>query len=145
MLPEVQLEEMMRWAQQIGQELLGKPVTVFLSDAGLGQTRESPKHQAVEIVISPAPVVNGHPHGVDIMRGLVLHEIGHHLADFGARGHKTTRGIARSEGIGDIYDILCDERLERRLRSRRPRWGNGIKLRMRPRASTSPLSRLRSA
>jgi Mg-chelatase subunit ChlD len=123
MLPEARLEEMIRWAHQIGQELLGKPVRVSLSDAGLGQTRESLKRQAVEIVISPAPITNGHPHGADIMRGLVLHEIGHHLADFGARGHKTTRGIARSEGIGDIYDILCDERLERRLRSRRPQWG----------------------
>ena len=123
MLPEAQLEELIRWARQIGQELLGKPVMMSLAEAGLGQTRESRERQAVEMEISPAPVMNSHPHGADIMRGLVLHEIGHHLADFGARGHKTTRGIARSEGIGDIYDILCDERLERRLRSRRPQWG----------------------
>jgi hypothetical protein len=121
--PEEHLKAITHWAQQTGQELLGKPVVVSPYEDGLGHTWENRKRRKVEIEISSAPVTSGHPHGADIMRGLVLHELGHHLSDFGARGHKTTRGIARSEGIGDIYDILCDERLERRLRSRRPPWG----------------------
>jgi len=112
-----------RWASQIGQELLGKPVIVRRYQQGLGRTSKRRKQQPVEIEINEAPVTSGHRHGEDIMRGLALHEIGHHLADFAARGHKTTRGIARSEGIDDIYDILCDERLERQLRARRPQWG----------------------
>lgn len=123
MSSEERIEEITRWAARTGQELLGKPVTVYPYYEGLGRTHENRKRQKVEIEISTVPVISGHPHGADIMRGLVLHEIGHHLSDFGARGHKTTRGIARSEGIDDIYDILCDERLERRLRSRRPHWG----------------------
>jgi hypothetical protein len=57
------------------------------------------------------------------MRGLALHEIGHNLCDFGRRGFRTTDGIAKSEGIGEIYDFLLDERLERILRARRPEWG----------------------
>jgi hypothetical protein len=116
-------QAVVRWASQIGQELLGKPVIVRKYAYGLGRTHEDRKRQEVEIEISDAPVTSGHPHGEDIMRGLVLHELGHHLYDIGARGHKTTRGIARSEGIDLLYDILCDERLERKLRARRSLWG----------------------
>jgi len=79
--------------------------------------------EPVEIEVNDTPVTSGHPHGEDIMRGLALHEIGHHLCDVGVRGDRTMRGIARSEGVDEIYDILRDERLERVLRSRRPEWG----------------------
>lgn len=110
------------WAKQIGQELLGKPVIVSRVAHGLGRTCENRKRQEIAIEISDAPVTSGHLHGEDVMRGLVLHELGHHLYDIGARGSKTTRGIARSEGIDLLYDILCDERLERKLRARRAHW-----------------------
>ena len=69
------------------------------------------------------PLTSGHPWGSDIMRGLALHEIGHHLYDFGIRGFRAVRGIARSEGLGHLYDVLLDERLERNLRARRTGWG----------------------
>src|SRR5262245_31424985 len=123
MSPQERIAAITRWGTRTGQELLGKPVSVSPYDEGLGRTHENRKRREVEIEISSVPVTSGHPHGADVMRGLVLHEIGHHLSDFGWRGHKTTRGIARSEGIDDIYDLLCDERLERQLRSRRPQWG----------------------
>lgn len=42
------------------------------------------------------------------MKGLALHEIGHHLYDFGVRGFPTVRGIARSEGLGQLFDVLID-------------------------------------
>jgi hypothetical protein len=116
-------EKVIHWGSELGQELLGKSVAVRRYYSGLGRTRAAHVLDKVEVEVSEAPVTSGHPHGEDIMRGLVLHEIGHHLADIGVRGHKTTRGIARSEGIDIIYDILCDERLERKLRSRRPQWG----------------------
>ncbi len=112
-----------RWAVKVGQELLGKSVTVVQYRQGLGCTREVPRSKTAELEISDTPITSGHPHGEEIMRGLALHEIGHHLCDIGVRGHRTMRGIARSEGLSEIYDILRDERLERVLRSRRPQWG----------------------
>jgi hypothetical protein len=115
--------EVTQWATHIGQELLGRPVVVRKYFYGLGRTREDRTRQAAEIEISDVPVTSGHPYGEDVMRGLVLHELGHHLYDIGMPGHKTTRGIARSEGIDVLYDILCDERLERKLRARREQWG----------------------
>lgn len=111
------------WAAQIGSELLGKSVIVQNCRQGLGQTWGSRAKRPVTIEVSDTPVTSGHPHGTEIMRGLALHELGHHLYDIGQRGVRAIRGIARSEGIGDIFAILLDERLERRLRARRPEWG----------------------
>jgi len=112
------VEEVNRWAQRVGSELLGKPVIVQNYRQGLGRTHRGSQH--VVIKISDSPLTSGHPHGADIMRGLALHEIGHHLCERAARALK---GIARSEGVEDIYDYLRDERLERILRARRPEWG----------------------
>ena len=112
------------WASEIGRELLGKSVVVHQYRQGLGRTHAAPaKSNLVEIEVSDTPVTSGHRHGEQIMMGLALHEIGHHLCDIGVRGHSTMRGIAHSEKIKDIYDILLDERLERTMRSRRPEWG----------------------
>ena len=81
------------------------------------------KVKTVVIEASDSALTTGYPHGEDVFRGLILHEIGHHLYDAGARGFKTMDGISRSEGVGEIFDFLIDERLERKLRSRRPEWG----------------------
>lgn len=117
------VEAINRWACRIGQELLGRPVKVQQYRQGVGRTARKGRRDAVEIEVSDYAVTSGHPQGEDIMRGIALHEIGHHLADFGVRGEKAVRGIAHSEGVGEIYDILKDERLERIMRSRRPEWG----------------------
>ncbi len=118
------VEAINRWAVFMGQELLGKPVVVHQYRQGLGRTHAAnPSTGTVEIEVSDTPVTSGHPHGEEVMKGLVLHELGHHLCDIGVRGHHTMRSIARSAKIKDIYDILIDERLERTLRSRRPAWG----------------------
>jgi len=114
------VEAINAWASQVGQELLGRPVSVQQYRQGVGRTAHRKKNQPVEIEVSDTPVTSGHPYGEEIMMGIALHEIGHHLADIGQRGRSTMRGIARSEGVDEIYDILIDERLERIMRSRRP-------------------------
>ena len=120
---KAEVDGIRQWASRIGRELLGKRVIVHQYRLSIGRTRRDRKGDAVEIHVTDTPVTCGHPHGADIMRGIALHEIGHHLYDFGARGHSTMRGIAKSENIQEIFDILCDERLERILRSRRQEWG----------------------
>ncbi len=118
-----QVDEVRMWASRIGQLLLGAPVLVHQYRQGLGRTWRRSKDGVVEIELSDTPITQGHPFGEEIVKGLALHEIGHHLYDFGVRGFPTVRGIARSEGLGQLFDVLIDERLERRLRSRRPMWG----------------------
>ena len=115
-------DDVLRWAGRIGRELLGRPVEARQTRKGIGFTMGSRKGPIV-VHVSDEPVTSGHRHGTEIMRGIVLHELGHHLYDIGITGYKATRGIARASGIGEIYDILLDERLERGLRSRRAEWG----------------------
>ncbi|TNE44271.1 MAG: hypothetical protein EP343_31465 [Deltaproteobacteria bacterium] len=116
-------QEINLWASKIGQQLLGRPVRIHQHRQGLGYTLDTDADAPIDVFVSDTPVTSGHPYGEEIMKGLALHEIGHHLFDIGVRGHTTMQGIARSEGIKDIYDILIDERLERGMRSRRPEWG----------------------
>lgn len=109
------------WGRRIGETHLGRPVQVGRSRLGIGYTEL--KGKTVRIHATDMPVTGGHPYGEDIVRGILLHEIGHHMHDMGSRGFLTTRGISRSEGVGSMYDVLLDERLERRIRSRFPAWG----------------------
>ena len=116
------VEQVSRWASRVGQELLGTPVVVHQYRQGLGRT-QGRRSAEVHIEVSDIAMTSGHRHGEDIVKGLALHEIGHHLFDNAERGNLPIRGIARSEGVGDIDDLLLDERLERLLRTRRPEWG----------------------
>jgi HEAT repeat protein len=113
----------LHWISRVGHEILGRPVAVRNYRQGLGRTPDLGKRGPVEIEVSDFPIASGHPHGEDIVRGLGLHEIGHHICDIGVPGERSHRGKAVAEGVGEIYDILRDERLERVLRSRRPEYG----------------------
>jgi HEAT repeat protein len=117
------IEATHEWARRQGAELLGREVEVVQFRQGLGRTDARRRSSSVEIELTDTPVASLHPHGEEIMRGLIIHELGHHLCDVGVRGAWTMRGIARSEGVGDIYDILLDERMERIMRSRSAEWG----------------------
>ncbi len=119
-----QIREVHLWAKQIGRELLGSAISVNRLRQGLGCTVPPPRGGgAVPIFITDLPVASGHPQGVEIMKGLVLHELGHHLYDIGVKGSRTCQGMAKADGVKHLYDVLRDERLERALRSRRPQWG----------------------
>ncbi|MCD6346775.1 MAG: VWA domain-containing protein, partial [Bacteroidales bacterium] len=111
-----------RWAVGIAFALTGKRATISQYDTGIGRTWATGKH-SMKIEISEKPVTTFHKYGEEIMRGIALHEIGHHLCDIGVRGARTMRGIANSEGCNEIFNILLDERLERVLRSKNPEWG----------------------
>jgi len=111
-----------RWTVDTAFTLTGKRATVSQYNEGIGRTWSTGK-QTMIIEISEKPVTTFHKYGEEIMRGIALHEIGHHICDFGVRGASTMRGIANSEGCNEIFDILLDERLERVLRSKKPELG----------------------
>ncbi len=121
--PVAQLEATVRWGEETGFTLLARPVRVVQYRQGFGRTIGRGKSRAVVVEVTDRPIMMGHPHAADIVKGLILHEIGHHLFDFAARGLRTTRGIAAAEGIQPIYDVLLDERLERKMRALEPGWG----------------------
>lgn len=116
------IQETRNWGEQVAFRELGRPVKVVRLAQGLGRTGMSRKERGKVILeVSDLPVTSRHPDGVTIMKGLILHELGHHLYDrIDNRGHLSVAGQVRQERLDDIFPLLKDERLERRLRGRWP-------------------------
>lgn len=116
------VEEVNRWAAQTGQELLGRPVVVNQPNHEKEDNFDENDDTVLRLEISEKPVTWCHPNGEEVMRGMALYKIGHHLCNEGERGFKTMTGIAKSEGIKEVYDLIASERVDRNLRSRRTDW-----------------------
>ena len=116
-------DEVNKWAVEMGAELLGRHVVIHNYRQGLGRTWVRRDNAPVEIEVSDTPLTSLHPHGRQVMQALVLHELGHHVCDFGERGFHAVDKQSRRAGLAAMMNILLDERLERQLRSRRPEWG----------------------
>ncbi len=120
------VNEIRGWGRQQGWRLLGRRVDIYPYRAGLGRTWGPTRRGAVIIEISDTPVTQLHPHGEELMKGLILHEIGHHLFDFGQPAAEWAFKRARAEGLAELFNIVLDERLERGLRSMDPEWARYI-------------------
>jgi hypothetical protein len=112
------------WGVKRGVELTGRLFNFHLTskETEFGYTRMS----GDRIFVSPLPMLRGEPNGQDIVEGLVLHEIGHHVYHRGevpealwAKAHK--------EGIGHLLNLVADEHLERNLRAVDPAYGDRLK------------------
>ncbi len=114
------------WGAAAGRDLLQREIRIVALHAGLGRTRRASKGGDITIEVCLHPIFDDHPQAEDIVRGLILHELGHHRYDFRSRGARSALGIARREGLGHLYGILLDARLERRLRARNSEWARYI-------------------
>ena len=116
--------EVFAWGVKRGVELTGRIFHFHLTskETDFGYTRMS----GDRIFVSPLPMLRGEANGQDIVEGLVLHEIGHHVYHRGevpealwAKAHK--------EGIGHLLNLVADEHLERNLRAIDPTYGDRLK------------------
>lgn len=117
------LAEIHAWGVTIGQELTSRVFQIRIADDGrLGYT----SLETDTIYVSPIPAIKGEPHGRAVVEGLILHELGHHLyhADDDSRAQEAK---ARDEKIFYLLNLVRDEHLERRLRSRDPAFGHRFK------------------
>lgn len=115
--------ECFAWGVRRGLELTGRLFTVEMiggEDLGYTRLRES------RVFVNPLPVLRAQPHGEEIVRGLVIHEIGHHVyhADAETMGAAAT---AEHEGIFRLMNLVEDEHLERNLRAVDPAMGDPLK------------------
>ncbi|HET6582948.1 MAG TPA: vWA domain-containing protein, partial [Nannocystaceae bacterium] len=68
----------------------------------------------------------GDRHGRDIVEGLVLHEIGHHVWHRGKAAAKVWKRASK-DGLFPLLNLVADEHLERNLRSIAAEFGDRIK------------------
>ena len=112
------------WGVRRGVELTGRQFRIHMTskERDLGHTRLSGNR----IFVSALPMLRDETHGRDVVEGLVLHEIGHHVYHrsddaraLWARAHK--------EGVGHLLNLIADEHLERNLRAQDAEYGDRLK------------------
>lgn len=123
-LQRSRLDAVLEWGQRAAEVFLRQHVEIVGWRGGAGRTHFARKgRDAVRIEVNVSPLFEAGPLGEDVVRGVIVHELGHHAYDFRAPGFKSASGVARGRGAGPLWNIMLDERLERRVRSERPLWG----------------------
>ncbi|HWM84284.1 MAG TPA: hypothetical protein VNO33_00575, partial [Kofleriaceae bacterium] len=112
------------WGVRRAFELTGRLLRVHMT----GQEREfgHTRLDTSKLYVSPLPMLRGDPNGQDVVEGLILHEIGHHVY----HGSDESRALwkqAHEEGIGPLLNLVADEHLERNLRGVDAAYGDRLK------------------
>jgi hypothetical protein len=112
------------WGVRRGVELTGRLFRIHLTakEREFGHTKLDGSH----IFVSPLPMLRGETHGQDVVEGLVLHELGHHIYHRSPDAQKLWQQ-AHNEGIGHFLNLIADEHLERNLRALDPTYGDRLK------------------
>lgn len=116
--------EVFAWGIRRGIELTGRLFRIHLTakESDLGYTFLDGNR----IFVSPLPMLRGEPYGKDIVEGLLLHEIGHHVYHRGEAPQALWKR-AHDEGIGHLLNLIADEHLERNLRGVDRAYGDRLK------------------
>ncbi len=109
---------------QAGWKLLGCPVDICLTDEGLGYTHPAGYGDPVRIYINPRVLEESR--GAELFDALVLHELGHHAYHFSDPDFKKVSLRLRHARLKSLFNLILDEHMERRLRSRNPAWGEAL-------------------
>ena len=108
-----QLYATMAWGARVARKLLGTRIGIqLLGDDNLGYMRPG----IPVIHITPLPILEQARNGEDVVAGLILHELGHHMYHCGD-DYRRCQQQAHQNRLGDLWNIVLDEHLERRLRS----------------------------
>ncbi|MFO0761636.1 MAG: hypothetical protein U0359_34660 [Byssovorax sp.] len=117
------IAETFAWGVRIGRVLTGRLFRVqMVTGKGLGYTR---LHED-RIFVSPLPLLLGAPQGPEVVEGLILHELGHHLYHRG-EDEAAVWKRAEEQGLPGLLNLVADEHLERRLRAEDAAYGDRLK------------------
>jgi hypothetical protein len=118
------LADTFAWGVRVGRALTGKLFTLeMISSEKLGYTRFSEN----KLYITPLPILRGELYGREVVRGLILHELGHHIYHSGAEAEAVWKQ-GEEEKLHQLLNLVADEHLERNLRARSRAFGDKLKL-----------------
>jgi len=117
------LATLFAWGEAQSLRLLGRRLKIeLIAGSALGYTRL----EGDTIHINPLPLLRNERHGEDIARGLIVHELGHHVYNGDTVGRDCWSKAVR-RGLGSLMNLVCDEHLERNLRATDARYGDHFK------------------
>ncbi len=115
--------ETFAWGVRTGMELVGKKYRVQMTGGqSLGHTRLRERR----VFVTPLPILRGDKNGREIVEGLILHELGHHMYHRGKEADAAWNE-AQQEGIHGLLNLVADEHLERNLRALDASYGDRLK------------------
>ncbi len=116
--------EVFAWGVRRGVELTGRVFRIHMTsdERDFGHTFLDQS----KLYVSPLSMLRGEMHGRDIVEGLVLHELGHHVYHRGERAQAIWKQ-AHDAGLGRLLNLVADEHLERNLRAVDPAYGDRLK------------------
>ncbi|HEY4056402.1 MAG TPA: hypothetical protein VGM39_07325, partial [Kofleriaceae bacterium] len=116
--------EVFAWGVRRGVELTGRQMRFHLTSEqkDFGYTFLDGN----QVYVSALPMLRGEPNGIDVVEGLVLHELGHHAYHRGEEPQAIWKK-AHEEGLGHLLNLIADEHLERNLRGVEPEYGDRLK------------------
>src|SRR5262249_26884963 len=101
------------WGVATARELTGKLFSVeMIGGEDLGYTR----FEQNKIFINPLPILRGEMLGRQVVEGLIVHELGHHMYHRGPGPQEVWRE-AQDAGLHPLLNLTADEHLERNLRA----------------------------
>jgi hypothetical protein len=115
--------ETFAWGVRIGRQLTGKLFSIeMIAGEELGYTRLREN----KLFISPMPLLRGQQNAREVVRGLIVHEYGHHLYHKGDEAEAVWER-AEQERLHRLLNLVSDEHLERNLRARDQSFGDQLK------------------
>ncbi|HLL20518.1 MAG TPA: hypothetical protein VK427_00220, partial [Kofleriaceae bacterium] len=119
-----EVAQVFAWGVRRGIELTGKLFRVHMTsaEADFGYTHLD----QAKIFVSPLAMLRREQHGRDIVEGLVLHELGHHVYHASAEAQAIWKQ-AQEQGLARLLNLVADEHLERNLRGVDPSYGDRLK------------------
>jgi hypothetical protein len=118
-----EVAETFAWGVRQGRELTGKLFTVeMLAGDQLGYTRFTQNKVHVNVL----PILRGLSNGRDVVEGLIVHELGHHVYHRGREAEAVWKR-AEQEGLFKLLNLVSDEHLERNLRALEGGLGDRLK------------------
>ena len=118
------IAESFAWGIRRGRELTGRLYRVHMTAAerAFGHTYLDEDR----VFVSALPILRGERNGRDIVEGLILHELGHHVYHRGRRAAEVWKEAA-DRGLFSLLNLIADEHLERNLRALDTRYGDRLK------------------
>jgi hypothetical protein len=113
------------WGVDVGRILTGQKfqIRLLVGEQDMGYTRLKQN----KIFITGTPILRGERFGSAVVRGLIVHEYGHHVYHKGP-GAEEVDQQARAEKLDSLYNLVQDEHLERNLRKTSSRYGDLLKI-----------------
>ncbi|MEN0060769.1 MAG: hypothetical protein AAGA48_01400 [Myxococcota bacterium] len=110
------LARVVLWGRDQARDLLDRDFGVqLIGGESLGYTRL----EQDRVYVNPLPLLRRERNGAAILKGLLIHELGHHLYNASREGLEVWKRAGEKK-LQRLHNLVCDEHLERNLRSMKP-------------------------